>query len=84
LNIYNYNPETGNKLGFCTCRINDNQWMYCNVTEIAAGMHVILTCAGVEDGEEEFPALILLQEMTALVDGIANHPGVNFCYQGVR
>jgi len=41
--IYNNNPETGDKSGYY--RINDTQWTYCNMTEIAAGF--IPSCAGV-------------------------------------
>ena len=44
--IYNNNPETGDKSGYY--RINDTQWTYCNMTEIAAGF--ITTCAGVGGG----------------------------------
>ena len=46
LNIYNGNPETGDKSGYY--HINDNQWTYCNMTEIAAGF--ITTCAGMGGG----------------------------------
>ena len=42
--IYNNNPETGDKLGYY--RINDNQWTYCNMTEIAINGDSISTCAG--------------------------------------
>ena len=41
--IYNNNPETGDKSGYY--RINNTQWTYCNMTEIAAGF--IPSCAGV-------------------------------------
>ena len=44
--IYNNNPETDDKSGYY--RINDNQWMYCNMTAIAANGDFITTCAGVE------------------------------------
>ena len=46
--IYNNNPETGDKLGYY--RINGNQWTYCNMTAIAAGIYTISTCAGVGGG----------------------------------
>jgi len=44
--IYNNNPETGDKSGYY--RINDTQWIYCNMTAIVAGF--IPTCAGVDGG----------------------------------
>ena len=46
LSIYNGNPETGDKSGYY--HINDNQWTYCNMTEIASGF--IPTCAGMGGG----------------------------------
>ena len=47
--IYNNNPETGHKSGYY--RINDKQWTYCNMTEIAiANGDFISTCAGVGGG----------------------------------
>ena len=55
--IYNNNPETCDKSGYY--RINNNQWTYCNMTEIAitAGDFIptctgdfIPTCAGVGGG----------------------------------
>ena len=45
--VYNKNPETGDKPGYY--RINENQWMYCNMTAIATG-NFITTCAGVGGG----------------------------------
>ena len=46
--IYN-NPETGDKSGYY--RINDNQWTYCNMTEITTTTgDLIPTCAGVGGG----------------------------------
>ena len=47
-NIYSNNPETGDKSGYY--RINDNQWAFCNVTEIAIANNFISTCAGVGGG----------------------------------
>ena len=47
INIYYNNPETGNKSGYY--RINDNQWTYCNMTEVSDG-DFISTCAGVGGG----------------------------------
>ena len=49
LNMYNNNPETGDKSGYyCT---NDTQWTYCNMTEIAIIVgDFIPTCAGVGGG----------------------------------
>ena len=44
--IYNNNPETGDKSGYY--RINSDQWIYCNMTAIAADF--IPTCAGVGGG----------------------------------
>ncbi|XP_065900084.1 uncharacterized protein [Dysidea avara] len=47
VDIYNNNPETGDKSGYY--RINDTQWTYCNMTEIASAIAVgdiIFTCAG--------------------------------------
>jgi len=46
LNIYNAYPETANKPGYY--RLNNNQWTYCNMTEIASGF--ISTCGGVGGG----------------------------------
>ena len=47
--IYNNNPETGDKSGYY--RINDNQWTYCNMTEITTTTgDLIPTCAGVGGG----------------------------------
>ena len=44
--IYINNPETADKSGYY--RINDNQWTFCNMTEIAfATGEFIPTCAGV-------------------------------------
>ena len=34
--IYNNNPETSDKSGYY--HVNDNQWTYCNMTAIAAGL----------------------------------------------
>ena len=45
--IYNNNPETADKSGYY--RINDNQWTFCNMTEISTG-GLIPTCAGVGGG----------------------------------
>ena len=45
--IYNNNPETGDKSGYY--RINESQWMYCNMRAIANG-DFITTCAGVGGG----------------------------------
>ena len=42
--IYSNNRETGNKNGYYP--INNNQWTFCNMTSIAAGLF-IFTCAGV-------------------------------------
>ena len=47
VNIYYNNPKTGNKSGYY--RINDNQWTYCNMTEVSNG-DFISTCAGVGGG----------------------------------
>ena len=41
LNIYNNNPETGDKSGYY--RINNNQWTYCN-------MKTITTCVAGDAG----------------------------------
>jgi len=41
--IYINNPETGDKSGYY--RINDTEWTYCNMTEIAIG-NIFPTCAG--------------------------------------
>ena len=47
--IYNNYPEIHDKSGYY--RINDNQWTYCNMTEIAlANGDFISTCAGVGGG----------------------------------
>ena len=49
--IYNSNPETGEKSGYY--RINNNQWTFCNMTEIAiaiANGDFISTCTGVGGG----------------------------------
>ena len=47
--IYNNNPETGDKSGYY--RINNNQWTYCNMTEIViANGDFIPICAGVGGG----------------------------------
>ena len=48
--IYNNNPETGDESGYY--RINNNQWTYCNMTEITiiANDHFITICAGVGGG----------------------------------
>ena len=46
--IYNNNLETANKSGYY--RINESQWTYCNMTEIAANGDFITTCAGVGGG----------------------------------
>ena len=46
--IYNNNPETGDKSGYY--RINDTQWTYCNMTAFAANGDFISTCAGVGGG----------------------------------
>ena len=46
--IYNNNPETADKSGYYL--INEHQWMYCNMTAIAANVHSIDTCAGVGGG----------------------------------
>ena len=43
--IYNSNPETGDKSGYY--RINSNDWMFCNMTAIAADTFIIPTCAGI-------------------------------------
>ena len=46
--IYNNNPETGDKSGYyCT---NDNQWTFCNMTEIDFVSNFISECAGVGGG----------------------------------
>ena len=45
--IYNNNPEIGDKSGYY--RINDNQWMFCNMSTIANG-DFISTCTGVGGG----------------------------------
>ena len=34
--IYSNNPETSDKSGYY--HVNDNQWTYCNMTAIAAGL----------------------------------------------
>ena len=44
--INNNNPETSIKSGYY--RINGDQWVYCNMTEIASGF--ISTCAGMGGG----------------------------------
>ena len=47
--IYNNNPETGDKNGYYP--INNNMWIFCNMTLIAAAIadgSIILSCAGVE------------------------------------
>jgi len=81
-NIYNNNPETGDKSGYY--RINENQWTYCNMTEIAAGMHIIIpTCAGMGGGWRRIANI----NITAGGDcpsgwHRATHSGVSFCYQG--
>ena len=53
--IYNNNPGTGDKSGYY--RINESQWIYCNMTTIAiANAHItisgdfITTCAGMGGG----------------------------------
>ena len=52
--IYNNNPEAGDKSGYY--RINESQWVYCNMTAIAANGDIIIssdfitTCAGVGGG----------------------------------
>ena len=45
--IYNNNPKTSNKSGYYC--INDNQWTYCNMTDIVVS-NFITTCAGVGGG----------------------------------
>ena len=45
--IYNNNPETGDKSGYYC--INNNQWTYCNMTALA-NVDFISTCAGVGGG----------------------------------
>ena len=46
--IYNNNPEAGNKNGYYP--INNNMWIFCNMTLIdaIADGSIILSCAGVE------------------------------------
>ena len=46
--IYNNYPEIHDKSGYY--HINDNQWTYCNMTEIIANGNFISTCAGVGGG----------------------------------
>ena len=46
--IYNNNPETNDKSGYY--RINYNQWIYCNMTEITVNGDFNSTCAGVGGG----------------------------------
>ena len=46
--IYNNNPETGDKNGYYP--INNTQWTFCNMTDIAAAVadgRIIFSCAGV-------------------------------------
>jgi len=65
-NIYNNNPETDDKSGYY--RINDNQWTYCNMTELllAISPHVLVW----EEDGDELPISISCQETIAPVDGI--------------
>ncbi|XP_065918618.1 uncharacterized protein [Dysidea avara] len=78
LNIYNKHPETGDKPGYY--RMNNNQWIYCNMTAVANGY--ISTCAGIGGGWTRI----------ANIDTNAGHgcpsgwqtgiqSGVNFCRQ---
>jgi len=46
--IYSNNPETGDKSGYY--RRSDNHWIFCNMTEIASGIVIVPTCAGVGGG----------------------------------
>ena len=52
--IYNNNQETADKSGYY--RINESQWIYCNMTAIAANSDIIIssgfitTCAGMGGG----------------------------------
>ena len=47
LNIYNKHPETGDKPGYY--RMNNNQWIYCNMTAVANG-YIPLVLVLEEDG----------------------------------
>ena len=47
--IYYNNPETGDKSGYY--RINNNNWIFCNMTTVAiVAANFIPTCAGVDGG----------------------------------
>ena len=78
LNIFNNHPETVDKPGYY--RMDNNQWIYCNMTAVADGF--IPTCAGIGGG----------WTMIANVDTNAgqgcpsgwqssSYSGVNFCRQ---
>jgi len=75
--IYNNNPETGNKNGYYP--INNNQWTFCNMTAIAAG-YVTFSCAGVE-GQWRRIASINIGAGDECPTGWSksSHSGVSFC-----
>ena len=47
-NIYNNNPEIGNKTGYY--RVDSNIWTYCDMLAFYTGGDYITTCAGVVGG----------------------------------
>ena len=74
--IYNNNPETGDKSGYY--HINNNQWTYCNMTALAAG--ILSSCAGVR-GEWRRIAKIDISTGDDCPSGWRKdtHSGVSFC-----
>ena len=75
--IYNNNPETGDKSGF-VC-INDNQWTYCNMSTIADGAF-ISTCAGVGGGWRRIANINISAGDDCLGEWRkATQSGVSFC-----
>ena len=75
--IYNNNRETGNKNGYYP--INNDQWTFCNMTAIAAGL-ITFSCAGV-GGEWKRIASIDISAGDECPTGWSksSHSGVSFC-----
>ena len=65
--IYNNNPEIGDKPGYYHDHFYDNQWTYCNMTAITTSF--ISTCAGV--GGELL--ILTLVKMIVQVSGGRQH-----------
>ena len=75
--IYNNNRETGNKNGYYP--INNNQWTFCNMTAIVAGLFTF-SCAGV-GGEWKRIAKFNVSAGDACPNGWSrsSHSNVSFC-----